>query len=151
MGSSSHVPPLSAPLHLPPPLRCARWCQLQPHRLVASYSAGLDSPSHFSVALRFLAQAVGTVGGALAISELMLARHGRAKAIDILVNDLKVFPTFNEEFYKEITQLVTLENFRHDRAKAIDILVNDLKVFSTFNEEFYKEITQLVTLENFRM
>ncbi|KAL5664660.1 hypothetical protein ACJX0J_024768, partial [Zea mays] len=38
--------------------------------------------------------------------------HDRAKTIDILVNDLKVFSTFNEEFYKEITQLVTLENFR---------------------------------------
>ncbi|PWZ04346.1 Protein TPR1 [Zea mays] len=40
-----------------------------------------------------------------------LHRHDRAKAVDILVNDLKVFLTFNEEFYKEITQLLTLENF----------------------------------------
>jgi hypothetical protein len=39
-------------------------------------------------------------------------RHDRAKAVDILVNDLKVFLTFNEEFYMEITQLLTLENFR---------------------------------------
>jgi hypothetical protein len=36
----------------------------------------------------------------------------RAKVVDILVNDLKVFLTFNEEFYKEITQLLTVENFR---------------------------------------
>jgi hypothetical protein len=39
-------------------------------------------------------------------------RHDRAKAVDILVKDLKVFSTFNEELYKEITQLLTLENFR---------------------------------------
>jgi hypothetical protein len=39
-------------------------------------------------------------------------RHDRAKAVEILVNDLKVFSTFNEELYKEITQLLTLDNFR---------------------------------------
>lgn len=32
--------------------------------------------------------------------------------MDILVKDLKVFSSFNEELYKEITQLLTLENFR---------------------------------------
>ncbi|KAK6913734.1 WD40 repeat [Dillenia turbinata] len=40
-----------------------------------------------------------------------LDRHDRAKAVEILVKDLKVFSTFNEELYKEITQLLTLENF----------------------------------------
>lgn len=40
------------------------------------------------------------------------ARHDRPKAVDILVKDLKVFSTFNEELFKEITQLLTLENFR---------------------------------------
>ncbi|KAL5647416.1 hypothetical protein ACJX0J_041771, partial [Zea mays] len=40
-----------------------------------------------------------------------LHRHDRAKAVDIIVNDLKVFLTFNEEFYKEIKKLLTLENF----------------------------------------
>jgi hypothetical protein len=29
-----------------------------------------------------------------------------------LVKDLKVFASFNEELFKEITQLLTLENFR---------------------------------------
>lgn len=28
------------------------------------------------------------------------------------MKDLKVFSTFNEELFKEITQLLTLENFR---------------------------------------
>lgn len=41
-----------------------------------------------------------------------LFRNDRAKAVEILAKDLKVFATFNEELYKEITQLLTLENFR---------------------------------------
>lgn len=39
-------------------------------------------------------------------------RQDKAKAVEILVGDLKVFSTFNEELYKEITQLLTLGNFR---------------------------------------
>lgn len=39
-------------------------------------------------------------------------RQDRAKAVEILVKDLKVFSTFNEDLYKEITHLLTLENFR---------------------------------------
>ncbi|XP_035544218.1 protein TOPLESS-like isoform X3 [Juglans regia] len=41
-----------------------------------------------------------------------LDKHDRSKAVDILVKDLIVFATFNEELFKEITQLLTLENFR---------------------------------------
>ncbi|XP_022859464.1 protein TPR1-like [Olea europaea var. sylvestris] len=41
-----------------------------------------------------------------------LDRQDKAKAVEILVNDLKVFSTFNEDLYKEITQLLTLGNFR---------------------------------------
>lgn len=44
----------------------------------------------------------------------MFCRHDRSKAVDILVKDLKVFATFNEELFKEITQLLTLENFRYN-------------------------------------
>ncbi|GKU85367.1 hypothetical protein SLEP1_g45 [Rubroshorea leprosula] len=40
-----------------------------------------------------------------------LDRHDRPKAVEILAKDLKVFSSFNEELYKEITQLLTLENF----------------------------------------
>ena len=43
---------------------------------------------------------------------MLLFRQDRAKAVDILVKDLKVFSSFNEELYKEITQLMTLDNFR---------------------------------------
>lgn len=43
---------------------------------------------------------------------LYIIRQDKSKAVDILVNDLKVFSTFNEDLYKEITQLLTLSNFR---------------------------------------
>ena len=45
--------------------------------------------------------------------DLLLFRHDRAKAVDILVKDLKVFSAFNEDLFKEITQLLTLDNFRY--------------------------------------
>ncbi|XP_065849210.1 topless-related protein 1-like [Euphorbia lathyris] len=41
-----------------------------------------------------------------------LDKNDRAKAVDILIKDLKVFSTFNVDLFKEITQLITLENFR---------------------------------------
>lgn len=40
-------------------------------------------------------------------------RKDRAVAVDILVKDLRVFSAFNEDLFKEITQLLTLENFRY--------------------------------------
>lgn len=40
-------------------------------------------------------------------------RHDNAKAVEILVKDLKVFATFNEDLFKEITMLLTLANFRY--------------------------------------
>ncbi|KAK1287265.1 Topless-related protein 1 [Acorus calamus] len=43
-----------------------------------------------------------------------LDKHDRAKGVEILVKDLKVFSSFNEELFKEITQLLTLENFREN-------------------------------------
>lgn len=44
---------------------------------------------------------------------VFILRNDRPKAADILVKDLKVFSSFNEELFKEITQLLTLENFRY--------------------------------------
>ncbi|CAL0308549.1 unnamed protein product [Lupinus luteus] len=43
-----------------------------------------------------------------------LDRQDKKSAVEILVGDLKVFSTFNEELYKEITQLLTLNNFREN-------------------------------------
>ncbi|CAK9188200.1 unnamed protein product [Ilex paraguariensis] len=41
-----------------------------------------------------------------------LDKHDTAKALDILVKDLKVFAPSNEELYKEMTHLLTLDDFR---------------------------------------
>lgn len=41
------------------------------------------------------------------------SRLDRTKAVDILVKDLKVFSSFNEDLFKEITHLLTLDNFRY--------------------------------------
>ena len=45
---------------------------------------------------------------------MVIGRRDRAKAVEILVKDLKVFAAFNEDLFKEITQLLTLENFRYE-------------------------------------
>ncbi|RDX94673.1 Topless-related protein 2, partial [Mucuna pruriens] len=52
-----------------------------------------------------------------------LVRDDKAKALDILMNDLKVFSTYNEEIYKELTHLLTLANFRDNEklSKYADI------------------------------
>ncbi|KAM5561099.1 hypothetical protein ABKV19_021949 [Rosa sericea] len=43
-----------------------------------------------------------------------LDRNEKVGAIDILVNDLQKFAPYNQELYKEITQLLTLRNFREN-------------------------------------
>ncbi|KAF8015963.1 hypothetical protein BT93_H1495 [Corymbia citriodora subsp. variegata] len=68
----------------------------------------------------------------------------KAKAVEILVNDLKVFSTFNEELYKEITQLLTLSNFREneqlskygDTKTARNIMLIELKKLIEANPLF---------------
>ncbi|KAI4369377.1 hypothetical protein MLD38_017820 [Melastoma candidum] len=73
-----------------------------------------------------------------------LDRQDKAKAVDILVNDLKVFSTFNEELYKEITQLLTLSNFREneqlskygDTKTARNIMLIELKKLIEANPLF---------------
>ncbi|KAH9683623.1 Topless-related protein 2 [Citrus sinensis] len=73
-----------------------------------------------------------------------LDRHDRAKAVEILVKDLKVFSTFNEELFKEITQLLTLENFREneqlskygDTRSARTIMLVELKKLIEANPLF---------------
>ncbi|GAB4855618.1 Topless- protein 3 [Ancistrocladus abbreviatus] len=73
-----------------------------------------------------------------------LDRQDKAKAVEILVNDLKVFSTFNEELYKEITQLLTLNNFREneqlskygDTKTARNIMLVELKKLIEANPLF---------------
>jgi hypothetical protein len=78
----------------------------------------------------------------------MSNRHDRAKAVDILVKDLKVFSTFNEELFKEITQLLTLENFREneqlskygDTKSARSIMLIELKKLIEANPLFREKL-----------
>ncbi|XP_077244772.1 protein TOPLESS-RELATED PROTEIN 2-like isoform X2 [Tasmannia lanceolata] len=73
-----------------------------------------------------------------------LDRNDRAKAVEILVKDLKVFASFNEELFKEITQLLTLENFRQneqlskygDTKSARNIMLLELKKLIEANPLF---------------
>ncbi|KAI3926997.1 hypothetical protein MKW98_027770 [Papaver atlanticum] len=73
-----------------------------------------------------------------------LDSQDRAKAVEILVKDLKVFSTFNEELFKEITQLLTLENFREneqlskygDTKSARGIMLMELKKLIEANPLF---------------
>ncbi|XP_023729320.1 protein TOPLESS-RELATED PROTEIN 2 isoform X2 [Lactuca sativa] len=92
-----------------------------------------------------------------------LDRNDRAKAVEILVKDLKVFSTFNEELFKEITQLLTLDNFRQneklsdygDTKSARSIMLVELKKLIEENPLLTEKLTlpvsiasQLLTLIN---
>lgn len=87
-----------------------------------------------------------------------LDKHDRSKAVDILVKDLKVFATFNEELFKEITQLLTLENFREneqlskygDTKSARAIMLVELKKLIEANPLFRDKL-QFPTLKNSRL
>ncbi|XP_052209602.1 protein TOPLESS-RELATED PROTEIN 2-like isoform X2 [Diospyros lotus] len=78
-----------------------------------------------------------------------LDRYDRAKAVEILVKDLKVFASFNEELFKEITQLLTLENFRQneqlskygDTKSARNIMLVELKKLIEANPLFRDKLT----------
>ncbi|KAL6296689.1 hypothetical protein ACE6H2_004831 [Prunus campanulata] len=87
-----------------------------------------------------------------------LDKQDRAKAVDILVKDLKVFAGFNEDLFKEITQLLTLDNFREnaqlasyrDTKTARAIMVIELKKLIEANPLF-REKTQFPNLRTSRL
>ncbi|CAL0330486.1 unnamed protein product [Lupinus luteus] len=87
-----------------------------------------------------------------------LDKQDRAKAVDILVKDLKVFAAFNEELFKEITQLLTLDNFRHneqlskygDTKSARGIMLAELKKLIEANPLFRDKL-QFPTLKTSRL
>ncbi|CAA0829350.1 Topless-related protein 1 [Striga hermonthica] len=70
-----------------------------------------------------------------------LDKHEFAAALDILLKDLKVFGQTNKELYKEMTQLLSLDDFREhnllayygDTSSARKRLVNELKNFIEAN------------------
>ncbi|KAL3538214.1 hypothetical protein ACH5RR_001580 [Cinchona calisaya] len=77
-----------------------------------------------------------------------LDRQDKAKAVEILVNDLKIISTFNEDLYKEITQLLTLNNFREneqlskygDTKTARSIMLIELKKLIEANPLFREKL-----------
>ncbi|GMY34068.1 WD40 domain-containing protein [Fagus crenata] len=87
-----------------------------------------------------------------------LDRHDHAKAVDILVKDLKEFSTFNEGLFKEITLLLTLGNFREneqlskygDTKSARAIMLVELKKLIEANPLFRDKL-QFPTLKNSRL
>ncbi|KAL5783841.1 hypothetical protein ACOSP7_008870 [Xanthoceras sorbifolium] len=87
-----------------------------------------------------------------------LDRQDKAKAVEILVTDLKVFSTFNEELYKEITQLLTLSNFREneqlskygDTKTARSIMLIELKKLIEANPLFRDKLA-FPTLKSSRL
>uniref|UniRef100_A0A7N0U0Z2 CTLH domain-containing protein n=2 Tax=Kalanchoe fedtschenkoi TaxID=63787 RepID=A0A7N0U0Z2_KALFE len=87
-----------------------------------------------------------------------LDKKDRAKAVEILVKDLKVFSAFNEDLFKEITQLLTLENFREneqlskygDTKSARSIMLAELKKLIEANPLF-REKLQFPTLKSSRL
>uniref|UniRef100_A0A2P2LW21 CTLH domain-containing protein n=1 Tax=Rhizophora mucronata TaxID=61149 RepID=A0A2P2LW21_RHIMU len=87
-----------------------------------------------------------------------LDKRDRAKAVEILVKDLKVFAAFNEELFKEITQLLTLENFREneqlskygDTKSARAIMLVELKKLIEANPLFRDKL-QFPPFKNSRL
>jgi hypothetical protein len=41
-----------------------------------------------------------------------LLRDDKIRVVEILKNDLKIFATYSEALYKELTNLITLNNLR---------------------------------------
>ncbi|KAG0500151.1 hypothetical protein HPP92_000223 [Vanilla planifolia] len=87
-----------------------------------------------------------------------LDKKERAKAVDILVKDLKVFAAFNEDLFKEITHLLTLENFREndqlskygDAKSARAVMLSELKKLIEANPLFRDKLP-FPTLKNSRL
>ncbi|XP_075523439.1 topless-related protein 1-like isoform X1 [Primulina tabacum] len=87
-----------------------------------------------------------------------LDKQDRSKAVEILVKDLKVFASFNEDLFKEITQLLTLENFREneqlskygDTKSARAIMLVELKKLIEANPLFRDKL-QFPNLKNSRL
>ncbi|KAL6972859.1 Topless-related protein 4 [Sarracenia purpurea var. burkii] len=87
-----------------------------------------------------------------------LDKRDHATAVEILVKDLKVFSTFNEDLFKEITLLLTLGNFREneqlskygDTKSARAIMLVELKKLIEANPLFRDKL-QFPNLKNSRL
>ncbi|GAA0148029.1 hypothetical protein LIER_07579 [Lithospermum erythrorhizon] len=87
-----------------------------------------------------------------------LDKNDNAKAVEILKKDLKVFSTFNEDLFKEITLLLTLPNFREneqlskygDTKSARAIMLIELKKLIEANPLFRDKL-QFPSFKNSRL
>ncbi|KAE8056337.1 hypothetical protein FH972_013118 [Carpinus fangiana] len=87
-----------------------------------------------------------------------LDKLDRGKAVDILVKDLKVFASLNEDLFKEMTMLLTLDNFREndqlsnyrDTKTARAIMLIELKKLFEANPLF-REKLQLPSIRGSRL
>ncbi|MFS7894376.1 putative Topless family protein [Helianthus anomalus] len=85
-----------------------------------------------------------------------LDKHDRSKVVETLVKDLKVFASFNEDLFKEITQLLTLENFREneqlskygDTKSARAIMLVELKKLIEAKNPLFRDKLQFPNLKN---
>ncbi|XVE97389.1 hypothetical protein REPUB_Repub03eG0015100 [Reevesia pubescens] len=77
-----------------------------------------------------------------------LDNNDRAKALDILMKDLKVFAQGNEELFREMTQLLTLDDFREnellsmygDAESSRKVLMVELKKLIEANPVFHGKL-----------
>ena len=58
--------------------------------------------------------------------------NDRAKALDILIKDLKVFSLGHEELFKEMTQLLTINNIRSD--SIANLLILDMELVTSLEK-----------------
>ncbi|KAL2463066.1 Topless-related protein 4 [Forsythia ovata] len=87
-----------------------------------------------------------------------LDKRDNAKAVEILTKDLKVFSTFNDDLFKEITMLLTLQNFREneqlskygDTKSARGTMLVELKKLIEANPLFRDKL-QFPNLKNSRL
>ncbi|KAL3745216.1 hypothetical protein ACJRO7_014347 [Eucalyptus globulus] len=94
------------------------------------------------------------------IQSRSISKRDRAKAVEILVKDLKVFAAFNDDLFK--AQLLTLENFRYevlhneqlskngDTKSALSIMLAELNKLIEANPPFRGKL-QFPTLKNSRL
>ncbi|XP_022732514.1 protein TPR3-like isoform X2 [Durio zibethinus] len=77
-----------------------------------------------------------------------LDNNDRAKALDILMKDLKVFAEGNAELFREMTQLLTLDDFREhellsmyeDAESSRQYLMDQLKILIEANPVFHGKL-----------
>ncbi|KAK4479184.1 hypothetical protein RD792_014695 [Penstemon davidsonii] len=88
-----------------------------------------------------------------------LDRNDRANANDILMKDLRVFSSFNEEVFKELTQLLALDNFREkeklskyvDAQSARAVMFTEVKKLLELNPLVQEKLTYPHNLKKARL